>query len=143
MMRVVSWLTTQIIVAFGVFVASAMFAGVAGFLQLLPTLAPFVVRGIWTVLALSCRLDYVLLSAAAPWFEKYGRVRILDGPYRLASTVMFSFVMGFVGIWLLQWSLNGWLLLGFMFHGLFVSLIWNEISPEGQILMGTKLPWHR
>ena len=134
-------LLTQIFMWLGVLVISLLFTAAAEFLRLLPRLVPMMAQAVWGTLVLSGRLYYLLIGSAAPFVKRYTDIDIRRGIVRLGVTVSLSFVCGIVILVLLGWPLGMLALLLCMLHGVFVSLIWNDIPDHGRVFLGRRLNW--
>lgn len=122
-----------------VFAMNLFFVGVAGVLRLIPMLVPLVGRALWGLLVFSCRLYYLLLNRLAPFVEKYTKVKLLTGLWRLGTTVGMSLGIGLVLLFALRLPINPWTVIPLVLHGLFVDFVWDEIPGLSELQMGVRI----
>src|SRR5262245_33184973 len=127
-----------VIVGTTVFALNLFFVGVAGVLRLIPLALPLVGRGVWGLLVFSCRLYYLLLTRLAPFVEKYMRVKLLSGLWRLGITVGLSLALGLAVLLVTPLPITLWTVAPFVLHGLFVDFVWDEIPGLAELQMGVR-----
>ena len=125
-------------VATTVLAVNLFFMGVANVLRLIPALMPLLGRGLWGVLVFSCRLYYLLLTRLAPAIEKYTKVKLLHGLWRLGTTLALSLALGLVVLFVSQIGITFWTVVPFVLHGLFVDFVWDDIPGLGELQMGVR-----
>jgi len=127
-----------VIVGTTVFAMNLFFVGAAGVLRLIPLAMPLVGRALWGLLVFSCRLYYLLLTRLAPLIERYTKINLLSGLWRLGTTLAMSLVLGLVMLFVAQISITFWSVIPFVLHGLFVDFAWDEIPGLGELQMGVR-----
>lgn len=128
-----------VIVATTVFTINLFFMGIGSVLRLIPLAAPLLGRALWGILVFSCRLYYLLLTRLAPVIEKYTRVKLLAGLWRLGTTLAMSIVIGLVLLFVSRIGVNFWSIMPFVIHGLFVDFVWDEIPGLSELQMGVRM----
>ncbi len=137
--RIIGGLFGTIVVATTLFTMNVFFMGVAGVLRLLPLLAPLVGRALWSVLVFSCRLYYLVFTRIAPFIEKWTRVQLLSGLWRLGTTLALSLLLGLAVLFAARVPLTFWSVIPFLLHGLFVDFVWDDIPGLGALQMGVRV----
>lgn len=128
-----------VVVGTTVFTINLFFMGIASVLRLMPLLLPIIGRVLWGVLVYSCRLYYLLLNRVAPLIEQYTKIKILEGLWRLGTTLGMSLLLGLVILFVSHIALTFWSMIPFVIHGLFVDFTWDEIPDLDTLEMGTRL----
>lgn len=121
-----------------VFALNLFLVGIAGVLRLIPMLVPLVGRALWGLLVFSCRLYYLLLMRLAPVIQRYTKVKILAGLWRLGTTVGMSLILGLGLLFVLHLPVNPWTVIPLILHGLFVDFVWDEIPGLSELQMGVR-----
>jgi hypothetical protein len=137
--RAVGGFFAAIVLATTFFAINLFFVALAGVLRLLPMLVPLAGRFLWGLLVLSCRVYYLLLSRLAPYVEQSLGIRLLEGLWRLTTTLLMSLTIGLTFLMIAQLPLTVWTVLPCILHGLFVDFVWDEIPEMGELQMGIRL----
>jgi len=139
-MRTAGGLLTQLIVAITVMVLNLFFASVATLFRLLPFIMPYVLRGGMLALQLSRRFYFMILSTLTPRLQPWVKINLMQGLWRIGSTIVLSLSFGLLVYLLIAFPINGWTVLILVAHGLFVGLTWDELSREDGLTTGVKIP---
>jgi hypothetical protein len=119
--------------------AVACLYGVIGPLALirfLPSLLGLARHLMRLFLVYSFRLYRVVLAWMAVYTKRYFRFNPLVGWARLATCVVLSLILTLITLLILRVSINAWLLVPALVHGLLVSLVWDDLSQPGQLQIG-------
>lgn len=128
-----------VVVGTTVFTINLFFMGIASVLRLMPLLLPLIGRVCWGILVFSCRLYYLLLSRIAPLVEQHVKIKILEGLWRLGTTLSMSLLFALLLLLVSHIAVTFWSMAPFVIHGLFVDFVWDEIPELDTLELGTRL----
>src|SRR5262249_35636628 len=117
----------QMILVSCLLTATMLFVVLAIALRLLPTATNSFTTIMHSVLVLSVRFYYLMLSHISPWLDDRFGIDLLRGLWRLTSCILLSQLFGILFLLLAAWEISGWSVVLFTLHGMVVGMVWDEV----------------
>ena len=126
----------QMILVSCLLTATMLFVVLTIALRLMPATVNAFTLIMRSVVILSVRFYYLIISQVAPFFEDWLHVDILDGLWRLAGCIVLSQFFGILCLLLAGWEISGWTVILFTLHGMVVGMVWGDVVSLDGLQMG-------